>query len=255
MIKTVIFSVLLLLGIMTGAKAEEQVEISRFQGERITGIDIGGAFEVKIRQGEETGVILNIPARYKDHLTVSLNAAGKLKVGFKGALRGGGRHDRYVAEIVCSSLEDIDLSGACCLNGEGDFYGEKLSISLSGAATVKIGGDIEVNGKLEVNLSGASNFKGRIFAPAVKAELSGASCFTLSGNAVSGTLTVSGAAQAYMGDFSFRDLNASASGASHLKVCANEQMNISGTGAARIFYKGDGKMNIHTSGASTINRF
>ena len=65
MVRTVIFSVLLLLGITAGAKAGEQIEISRFQGEKITGIDVSGAFDIKIRQGVETGMVVNIPAHYK----------------------------------------------------------------------------------------------------------------------------------------------------------------------------------------------
>ncbi len=254
MIKTVIFSVLLLLGMITGAKAGEQVEISRFQGEKITGIDVSGAFEIKIRQGEETGVVLSIPARYKNQLTVSLDGNGKLKIGFKGTIKGE-RGDRYLAEIVCSSLEYIDLSGACRLSGEGDFYGEKLSIDLSGAATVTMGGYVEVGGKVEADLSGAARFTGKLSAPFIDAELSGAAYFTLSGNADSGKLETSGAAQAHMGDFTFRTLSASASGASSIKVCANEQLSVSGSGAAKLFYRSEGRVNVHTSGASTISQF
>ena len=42
--------------------AQEQVKISRFQGERVTGLDISGAFDITIRQGEDTGVTLSIPS-------------------------------------------------------------------------------------------------------------------------------------------------------------------------------------------------
>ena len=253
MIKTVLFLVLLVFGIMSGAKADEQVEISRFQGERITGIDASGAFEIKIRQGENTGVVLSVPSRFEDQLVVSLSG-GKLKIGFKGRIKGK-QGDRYTAEIICSSLEDIDLSGACYLNGEGDFSGRILSIDLSGAATAKIGGFMEVNGNVKVDLSGASQFTGKISAPLMEVELSGASVFTVSGDAGSGKLEVSGAAQAKMGDFTFGNLNASASGASYLKAYAKEQMNVSGSGASKIYYRVDGKLNVHTSGASTVNQF
>ena len=48
--------------------AQEQVKISRFQGERVTGLDISGAFDITIRQGEDTGVTLSIPSHYEDNL-------------------------------------------------------------------------------------------------------------------------------------------------------------------------------------------
>lgn len=254
MVRTVLFSVLLLLGITAGAKTGEQIEISRFQGEKITGIDVSGAFDIKIRQGEETGMVVNIPAHCKNQFTVSLNENGRLKIGFKGAVKGE-RGDRFQAEIVCSSLESVRLSGACRLNGEGDFSGRRLSVDLSGAATVTLEGHIEVGGNVDFSLSGAARFSGKLSAPLVNAELSGASYLTLSGDATSGKATASGAAHVYMGDFAFRTLNASASGAAYLKVCANEQLNISGSGAAKLFYRGDGRINVHTSGASTISRF
>ena len=234
MVRTVLFSVLLLLGITAGAKTGEQIEISRFQGEKITGIDVSGAFDIKIRQGEETGMVVNIPAHCKNQFTVSLNENGRLKIGFKGSVKGE-RGDRFQAEIVCSSLESVRLSGACRLNGEGDFSGRRLSVDLSGAATVTLEGHIEVGGNVDFSLSGAARFSGKLSAPLVNAELSGASYLTLSGDATSG--------------------KAIASGAAYLKVCANEQLNISGSGAAKLFYRGDGRINVHTSGASTISRF
>lgn len=254
MVKTLIFSVLLLVGMVTGVKAGEQVEISRFQGKKITGVDASGAFEITIRQGDETGVVFNIPERFKDQLSVSLNEKGKLKIGFKGTLNGK-RGDRYVAQIVCSSLEELDLSGACRLNGEGDFYGENLSIELSGAATATLNGSIDVGGKFEAEMSGAARFTGKISAPVVDAELSGASYLTLSGNADSGKVSAAGASHAYLGDLDFRMLNASASGAAYIKVHANGQLNISGSGAAKLFYRSEGKVNVRTSGASTISQF
>lgn len=252
--KTLIFSILFLLGMVDGVKAGEQVEISRFQGKKITGIEASGIFEIKIRQGENTGVVLNIPERFKNQLSVLLSEKGKLKIGFKGAVNGK-RGDRFQAEIICSSLENIDLSGVCQLSGEGDFFGEKLSVKLSGAATVKINGFVEVSGKVNVKLSGTANFTAKLSAPYVDAGLSGASNLTLNGNADSGKIGISGAAQVNMGDFPFRNLNATASGAASLRVCANEQLDISGSGASTLFYRGEGKINIHTSGVSTVSRF
>lgn len=66
--------------------AQEQVKISRFQGERVTGLDISGAFDITIRQGEDTGVTLSIPSHYEDNLVFE-NWGGTVKVGLKAGLR------------------------------------------------------------------------------------------------------------------------------------------------------------------------
>ena len=114
--------------------AQEQVKISRFQGERVTGLDISGAFDITIRQGEDTGVTLSIPSHYEDNLVFE-NWGGTVKVGFKGRIKKHAKNEKFTAEIVCSSLEEVLLSGACKLKGTGDFTAQTVKFDLSGAAT------------------------------------------------------------------------------------------------------------------------
>lgn len=248
-----IFALLLLLGVVAGAQAELQVKISRFQGQRITGVDVGGAFKVTIRQGAETGATLDIPARFEKELVFSLNSEGKLKIGFTGNINGK-NGDIFAADIVCSSLEDLDITGACELTGEGDFNGRKLSVDLSGASKVRLNGSIDIEGKLDIDLSGASRFSADIRASVVDIDLSGASNFSLSGAADTGKMETSGATNANLENCVFRILSASASGASNIKVNASERLNISGSGASKISYRGNAKLSVNTSGATTIRQ-
>ena len=81
---------------------------------------ISGAFDITIRQGEDTGVTLSIPSHYEDNLVFE-NWGGTVKVGFKGRIKKHAKNEKFTAEIVCSSLEEVLLSGACKLKGTGDF--------------------------------------------------------------------------------------------------------------------------------------
>lgn len=252
--KTTMFFILILLGMTMGVRAQEQVAISRFQGERITGIDVSGAFDITIRQGNKTGATLKIPARYQDQLVFTLSADGELKIGFQGQISGK-KADRFFAEIECSSLEEIDLSGACKLNGEGNFSARNLSVDLSGAAEASLEGDFLVEGKIEVDLSGASRFKANVEAANADIVLSGASRITLRGRADYGKMDMSGANNALMENFIFRELSVSASGASSVKVNATGKLNISGSGASKINYTGDAKLSVNTSGATSVSQF
>ena len=84
--RKILFFLFVCWGTIGMGVAQEQVKISRFQGERVTGLDISGAFDITIRQGEDTGVTLSIPSHYEDNLVFE-NWGGTVKVGFKGRIK------------------------------------------------------------------------------------------------------------------------------------------------------------------------
>lgn len=149
------------------------MKISRFQGERVTGLDISGAFDITIRQGEDTGVTLSIPSHYEDNLVFE-NWGGTVKVGFKGRIKKHAKNEKFTAEIVCSSLEEVLLSGACKLKGTGDFTAQTVKFDLSGAATAVWDGNFKVVKIGKIDLSGASQLQLNVEVPEVEVEISGA---------------------------------------------------------------------------------
>ena len=67
--------------------------------------------------------------------------------------------------------------------------------------------------KLEIKLSGASNFKGKITSPESNFNISGASKLTLQGNTIRCKIEVSGASKAALDNFPVNELKAEVSGA------------------------------------------
>lgn len=253
--KRMIFTTLLLLGMAIAVVAQEQVTVSRFQGKRITGVKVGGAFKIKIRQGDNTGATLDIPARYEKLLVFSLDGDGELKIGFNGDIKGK-KDDRFTAEITCSSLENLDLSGACELVGKGDFSASELSVEVSGAANVRAEGNILVSGRLDAELSGASRFFiNNIRVAEIDINISGASRLDLKGTAEHGKIKVFGASNIEMGDFVLTNLAVLSSGASRMKINATEHLNISASGASNINYRGEAKLIVNISGAVSLKQF
>ena len=61
--KKISFIIFMLCLTITGAFAQEQISISRFQGQKITGIKAHGIFNITAKQGATTGVTVNTPAR------------------------------------------------------------------------------------------------------------------------------------------------------------------------------------------------
>lgn len=119
---------------ITGAIAQENITLSRFQGEKITGIEIHGAFKVIAKQGESTGASVNIPARLEQELVFTLKN-GILTIGFDGKFKGKNK-ETFAAEVTFSTLENVEISGACSLRLKGEITTNHLVAEIRGASSM-----------------------------------------------------------------------------------------------------------------------
>ena len=133
---------------------EGYTTVNRFEGKKISGLDVSGIWEIQLTQGEQTGVKLTFPERFRKQLEVSMNGE-KLNIDFHGDvhLKSG---EKLKAVVVCSSLQKIELSGACRLEGKGRFCGDGICFELTGATKVQMNGEVIVSGRLKTDLSGTS---------------------------------------------------------------------------------------------------
>lgn len=231
---------------------QEQVTISRFQGERITGLDFSLVFDITIRQGKNTGVTLSIPASYEKYLVFE-NYGGKIRVGFKdlGKRSEHKKYGKFTAEIVCSSLEEVELSGTCKLKGVGDFTAKTVEFDLSGSSKVFLN-DLKVVKSGEIELSGASQLQANVVVPEIGIDISGAAKLTLTGKADRGESELSGASKANLENFVLKNLTLSTSGASKASVNVTESLIVEASGVSHISYSGNPRVSPHISGGPTL---
>ena len=245
--RKILFFLFVCWGTIGMGVAQEQVKISRFHGERVTGLDI------TIRQGEDTGVTLSIPSHYEDNLVFE-NWGGTVKVGFKGRIKKHSKNEKFTAEIVCTSLEEVLLSGACKLKGTGDFTAQTVKFDLNGAATAVWDGNFKVVKIGKIDLSGASQLQLNVEVPEVEVEISGAAKLALTGEADSGEIELSGASKANLENFVLKNLALATSGASNASVNVTETLEVEASGAAHVSYSGNPKVTSHVSGAASLKQ-
>ncbi|MCQ4872963.1 GIN domain-containing protein [Butyricimonas paravirosa] len=234
--------------------AQEQTTITRFEGKKITGIISHGAFAITITQGTSTKATVNIPARLESKLKFSLDSDGILSIYMQGRMHHE-KNDRYTAEIVCSSLKKIELSGACKINATGNFTSRIFNINLSGAAKTNFEGKLTIQEKAKIDLSGASLVKGYITSPEIFIEQSGASSITFSGKTTRCEVEASGASKTNLEKFPIDILKAEISGASKAQFLVNKEISVHTSGASKITYIGNPKIiTQESSGASKINK-
>jgi hypothetical protein len=158
---------------------------------------------------------------------------GVLEVGWdhKGKWNNGNK--KLKAYISFKSIDKLKASGAC---------------------NVSIVGVLKADDLL-VDLSGASDLKGKVDTKKLAFDISGASDSKISGVAVTLDIDASGASKFKGFDLSTDYCNVSASGASDIKITVNKELSATASGASDIDYKGAGVIrDIKTSGASSISR-
>jgi hypothetical protein len=196
-------------------------------------IVLSSAFDVYLSQGKEEAVAVSAAEeKYKQRITVEVKN-GILYVGYdyKGPW-GNGNH-KLKAYISFRQIDQLKVSGAC-------------DVVITGMLQAK---------NLQMELSGASDLKGKLEVDKLTVELSGASDISLSGKVSQMDIVASGASSFKGFDLSTDICNAHASGASDIKITVNKELTAQASGASDVHYKGEAVIReIRSSGSSSVRK-
>lgn len=252
--KRIVFLIAMVCMAWVGARAQDsQLVRMGFEGKKITGLNVSCAWDVTVRQGEETGARIEFPERFERNIVFSLGADGVLRIGLKGKIKGHRWGEVFRAEVVCNSLEVVKLSGACDLTGEGDFTGDKASFDLSGASDVAFKGKLVLEESLHIVSSGAGDLKvEELEVPRVVLRSSGATEVEACGKVKEGHFEVSGAAEIDIEDVVMQRAYVGLSGASGMRIHATELISGKISGASDLKYAGRPVIELKVSGAANL---
>ncbi len=128
-------------------------------------------------------------------------------------------------------------------------------LSASGASDVFVEGVLS-GSKFDLNLSGASDFKGAVRLNDLQISQSGASDIVITGSVANlTTIRASGASDVKGYDLATESCSVNVSGASDVRITVNKELNAHASGASSVSYKGDGVIrDSHISGASSVSK-
>jgi hypothetical protein len=196
-------------------------------------ISVSSAFDVYLTQDKEEKVAVSASeTKYLEYIKVEVRN-GVLEIGWdhKGKWNNGNK--KLKAYISFKIIDKLKASGAC-------------NVSIIGVLKAD---------DLLVDLSGASDLKGKMDTKKLTFDISGASDSKISGVAVSLDIDASGASKFKGFDLATDYCSIRASGASDIKITVNKELSATASGASDIDYKGAGVIrDIKTSGASSISR-
>ncbi len=196
-------------------------------------INISGGINLYLTQYETESIAVSASLqKYKDGIkTIVENQT--LKIFYDGDRSWGGNNKKMKVYVSFKSLETLKVSGACDVQVAGTINGTSLNLQMSGA----------------------SDFKGAIKLNYFSIELSGASDATISGATNSVKIQSTGASDFKGFNLASEICSAKASGASDINITVNKEMSAHASGASDISYKGMAVIKEqHSSGASSISK-
>lgn len=228
-----LISLLVFSGVMITASAQKTINDANAQKRNVSGfhaIEVSGGIDLSLSQGEEGVAVSAAKTEYRDKIITEVKN-GILKIWFdwKSNLKFNWDNHKLKAYVSVKNLDGLKASG---------------------------GSDVDLDGtlkttKLTMDISGGSDFKGRVESDELKIEASGGSDVSISGKAAKLTIDVSGGS-----DFSGYDLasdvcHVEASGGSDVRVTVNKELSADASGGSDVYYKGNGLIrDLKTSGSS-----
>lgn len=178
-----------------------------------------------------------------DNTAIAVSAADeKHKAGIKTVIENGTLHISYDGEKGWNK-KDRNLKVYVS-------FEDLKKIYATGASDVFVIGSITVTA-LDIQMTGACDFKGLVKVNSLKLKLSGASDVKISGTANNVDIECSGASDVKGFDFITDYCTANISGASDVNITVNKELKAHASGASDIKYKGNAVVVEKQSGGAT----
>lgn len=254
--KSFFLSVLLVCSLLLTATAQRRIEgegpIQR-KTYNVSGFNelyIGSVFKVVIRPGSSEKVEIEAHENMHQYVICEVrNGKLNLRLQSDNNYRDVGPLRAYV---TYKQLEEIEMSGATELTGEGVLKANDFSLDLSGATEVDLELDVTT---LNLDFSGASDANLKVQAQELKVDCSGASDIDIEGTAKEAWMDLSGATTFNGELFKVASLKIEASGTSSVEIHVTDSIDADVSGISNVEYWGTPKsVNVSSSGMSSIKR-
>ncbi len=223
-----LFAVCLLVASQPASHTLKLLEDRTFDVRNFDRLDLGSAFTINVRQASGFSVRLSGRAEDINDLEARVSG-GTLKIESKNRNWWKNRQ-RVQVDITMPALRGAHFGGASSVNISGFRNQGKLDLDVSGASTVTMAIDAD---ELNVEVSGASTAKLAGRADRIQCDVSGASSLRAS-------------------DLVSKTTKVDASGASNASLYVTTNLTAEASGASSVRYKGNANLVKNTSGAGSV---
>ena len=232
-----IFCLLLMTGIITAVSAQKTINDANAQKRNVSGfhaIEVSGGIDLYLSQGDETVAVSASKDEYRDKIVTEVKN-GVLKIWFdhkNNKMDFDWKNRKLKAYVSFKNLDGLQASGGSDISVEGSIKTPKL----------------------DMGISGGSDFKGKVESDEVKINASGGSDVHISGKTGRLTIDASGGSDFSGYDFAADICNVDASGGSDVHVTVNKELSANASGGSDVYYKGTGLIRDLKTGGGSIKK-
>ncbi len=224
------------VSLMIAVSAQKTLTDANAEKRNVTGfhaIEVSGGIDLYLSQGSEAVAVSASKPEYRDRIKTEVKN-GVLKIWYEWNTNfrvdwGNRKLKAYV------SFKELDA-----LRG-------------SGGSDIDVDGTIKVS-KLDLRISGGSDFSGKVELSELKVEASGGSDVSISGKTGRLNIDASGGSDFSGYELSADICNVEASGGSDVHVTVNKELSASASGGSDVFYKGSGLIRDIKTSSSNIKK-
>jgi hypothetical protein len=236
-----LFTVLFFVVIALAGSAQKTIHDVNAEKRSVSGyhaIEVSGGIDLYLSQGDESVAVSASETKLRDRIKTEVKD-GVLKIYFEQKTKSNVHVDvdwgnRKLKAYV--SFKNIDkLAG-------------------SGGSDIRVEGTIKVN-TLALDVSGGSDFYGKVEAADLKVGASGGSDVRISGKVNNLDIDASGGSDFKGYELATDICTLGASGGSDVYVTVNKELSADASGGSDVFYKGNGTIReMRSSGSSSIKK-
>lgn len=197
------------------------------------GVSVGGGIDLYLSSGDEAVAVSASKTEYRDRIkTEVVNGVLRIYFDYKSGVHISFNSDRKLKAYVS--------------------YKRLKSLAGSGGSDIIVDGTIQSE-ELKLDVSGGSDFTGKVDVSKLVVEQSGGSDVRITGKTSTLSVDVSGGSDFKGYDLAAEVCDLEASGGSDIEVSASQAISARASGASDIYYKGNPTVKeAKASGASSV---
>jgi len=195
------------------------------------GIKVEGLCEIQYYAAPSNTVTLEVQPNLREYFVVEVQNGVLILRNTKRISYNSGKAP--ILTVSTPTLNSLTITGACSFNANDKIKTDTFTLDINGGAG---------EGKAELDVNN------------LKANISGAGSFELSGRADYADIKFSGAGQLKAFSLQMREASVNFSGAGAMRISCSEKLSVEASGAGTVEYKGSPILSVNTRGAVSVKK-
>jgi len=195
---------------------------------QFNGVEINGSFDVHIKKDSVQKVVITTDDNILPIIDTEVeNGILEIEIDDDECLRKSNKVDVYIS---MPSLRKVRLNGSGNVNGDGQFTGDEMDVSINGS------------GNISLNFNGAN----------LRSKIDGSGNITLSGVSYNTSHEINGSGRINSKNTESQKVNTKINGSGNISVNAMQTLKVNISGSGSVGYSGNPVTDVSISGSGKV---